>query len=73
MDNYPNDEQLADIGERVCDMAREIFEFCGAADDYCHQGGLVFGGTNRIMLNKWGWTADKGLCTARFLDRFEDL
>ena len=62
--------RLDDLGEEVYAIAATIFENCGAADDFCHQSGLVFGGTNRIKLTIYGWRADESYCTKRFLAEF---
>lgn len=59
------------IGIAVYETAKEIFEDCGAADDFCHQTGLVFGGTNRIKLTARGWQAEESHCTEKFLDAFD--
>jgi hypothetical protein len=56
----------------VQEIALYIFQACGAEDDYCHQTGLVFGGTNRIVLTSWGWRAHKSHCTERFLKEFTE-
>ena len=68
---------LEDIGILVAEAAQEIFEKCGAADDFCVQavgsGCAVFGGTNRVIFNPLsGFKADAGHCTARFLAAFAD-
>jgi hypothetical protein len=63
--------RYSDIGERVADHARRIFEHCGAAGDFClHNSGLVFGGVNRIKLEPWGWIAERSHCTDAFLTAF---
>ena len=67
----PNDYEL--IGIAVYEKAQEIFEACDAGNDFCHQTGLVFGGTNRIKLTKSGWVADSSYCTERFLDAFDRI
>lgn len=64
---------LEEMGVAVYEMAQEIFIKCHAKDDFCHQTGLVFGGTNRITLTKRGWEADQGLCTLDFYSRFLNL
>lgn len=61
------------IGIAVYEKAKEIFEDCGAADDFCHQTGLVFGGTNRIKLTARGWQAEESHCTEKFLDSFDRI
>ena len=66
-----------DIGILVAEAAQEIFEKCGAADDFCVQavgsGCAVFGGTNRVIFNPLsGFKADAGHCTARFLAAFDE-
>jgi hypothetical protein len=65
----PNDYEL--IGIDVYEMAQEIFEACNAGNDFCHQTGLVFGGTNRIKLTTRGWVADRSYCTPQFLAAFD--
>ncbi len=64
---------LEEIGLRVYGQAQEIFAACDAVDDFCHQTGLVFGGTNRIRLTMTGWVADPAYCTEKFLAKFEEL
>jgi hypothetical protein len=66
-------DQLEDIGGEVYETAEEIFEACDAADDFCHQTGLVFGGTNRIKLTRSGWVAEYSHCTEEFLTKFERI
>jgi len=67
------ERQLAEIGEAAAYEAATIFARCGAGDDFCHQTGLVFGGTNRIKLTPLGWVADESYCTERFLRQFKAL
>ena len=67
----PNQHEFESIGIQVYEQAQEIFAACGAADDFCHQTGLVFGGTNRIKLTKRGWIAESSHCTEKFLDAFD--
>jgi hypothetical protein len=69
---YENDD-LLDLGCRVLDMAEQIFKWCGAENDFCHQTGLVFGGTNRIILTHRGWEMDRSYCTEKFIEAFEGL
>jgi len=66
-------DALDDIGYRIFDMAEQIFKWCGAEDDFCHQTGLVFGGTNRIMLTYRGWEMDRSYCSEKFIEAFEGL
>ena len=61
-----------DMVDRVHQVAKDIFEACGAVDDFCHQTGLVFGGTNRIILTVHGWEAIRDYCTPRFLAAFDE-
>ncbi len=62
---------IDEMGLGVYETAQEIFEDCGAADDFCHQTGLVFGGHNRIKLTARGWVAEESHCTEKFLDAFD--
>lgn len=66
-----------DIAYAVEAMALEIFEDCGAASDYCvqHRGEdrLIFGGTNRLILDKRGWRIDRSACTERFIRRWDEI
>ena len=68
-----NDGQkvLEELGVDVHSVAEQIFDECGAADDFGHQTGLVFGGTNRIVLTSLGWRADRSVCTPGFLEAFD--
>lgn len=67
-----NEHEFEMMGIQVYEMAKEIFDACGAEDDFCHQTGLVFGGTNRIKLTMRGWVAVESHCTARFLAAFKE-
>ena len=67
------DDAIFEIGADVLDEASMIFDACDASDDFCHQGGLVFGGTNRVTLGVHGWFADPLYCTPRFLEAFRKL
>ena len=58
------------IGIDVYEQAEQIFKSCGSGNDFCHQSGLTFGGTNRLTLTAGGWFADPAYCTARFLAAF---
>jgi hypothetical protein len=69
----PNQHEFESIGIEVYEQAQEIFEACGVPDDFCHQIGLVFGGTNRIKLTRSGWVAEYSHCTEEFLDKFERI
>lgn len=66
-----NDEQLKEIGNIVCEEARERFATCGAESDFCVQSigfVAVFGGTNRVIWSpKHGWSLDQSYCTERFI------
>jgi len=64
-------DRVDDMGVEVYETAQEIFEACGVPDDFCHQTGLVFGGTNRIKLTRSGWVAEHEYCTEEFLDAFD--
>lgn len=66
-------EGLYDIGSEVFEMAEQIFIWCGAESDFCHQTGLVFGSTNRIILTQRGWQMDRSYCTPKFIENFEAL
>ena len=72
-------EQLErDWGEivlSIVDEAREIFRECGDEDDFGLQhaagGGIVFGGTNRLLWTPGGgFRPDASYCSSRFLERF---
>jgi len=62
-----------DIGIEVYETAQRIFEACDAGNDFCHQTGLVFGGTNRIRLTTAGWIAEASHCTENFLNKFDSV
>lgn len=66
------DVDVLDTADRIHQVAKDIFEACGAVDDFCHQTGLVFGGTNRIILTVHGWVADRDYCTPQFLAAFDE-
>lgn len=65
-----------DIDYAVQAMARSIFIDCGAESDYCVQyrgeNVLIFGGTNRLKLTRYGWTIDPSYCTPRFIELFNE-
>jgi hypothetical protein len=67
-------EQDGELAYSIEEMASQIFTECGAEDDYCVQsigwGSIVFGGTNRLILDKNGWRLDESYCTLRFIDQF---
>lgn len=67
--------QREDILYAVESMARRIFRECGAEDDFCIQYvsdvAIVFGGTNRLVLNRWGWQLDREYCTPNFIKAFD--
>lgn len=70
-----NQENLINIGETVCECARNLFEKCEATEDFCIQvvGGTftVFGGVNRVLYRpEKGFTPDLGYCTDRFLVKY---
>lgn len=65
------DKEVWEMAEGVFDAAEIIFGECGAANDFCHQTGVVFGGTNRIVLTTKGWRADRSYCTPEFLEKFD--
>jgi hypothetical protein len=67
MNNYE------EIGIEVYEQAQAIFADCKAENDFCHQTGLVFGGTNRIKLTSRGWIAEPEYCTPLFLMNFKRL
>lgn len=69
----PSQDKFEEIGIEVWETAQEIFEACDAADDFCHQTGLVFGGTNRIKLTTRGWVAEESHCTEEFLTAFDRI
>ena len=66
----PTENDLIEIGMDVFEHAADIFNTCGASDDFCRQTGLVFGGTNRVILSSQGWYADPLYCTERFMAEF---
>jgi hypothetical protein len=64
-----------DIGILVAEAAQEIFEKCGAEDDYCIQtvgfDCVIFGGTNRVIFRPLsGFCLDPEYCTDRFTIAF---
>ena len=61
-----------DVGFEVFEQAQEIFEACGAGNDFAYQSGLVFGGWNRIILTSQGWRADAAYCRPEFLQAFNE-
>lgn len=67
----PTNSQLNRIGEEIADMAYDAFVACGAEDDFCIQSigmnVIVFGGTNRLILDRWGLRPSRSHCTSRFL------
>lgn len=71
----PSDDELLELGMSVWEMAESIFDDCKAPADNCIQynGGniLIFGGSNRIMLDKTGWNASEMHCSERFFALFE--
>ena len=70
-------EVACEIGMLVEDAAFEIFDKCGAADDFCTQdvGSVaVFGGTNRLIYSPvHGFRMDESYCTPTFRERFNKL
>ena len=66
-------DEYTDLGVDVAEIAAEIFAACGAADDFCIQHGTVFGGTNRLILDRNGWHIDRGYCTPRFISAFDSM
>jgi hypothetical protein len=79
-DNERKDEALAlNIGKAVIARSKEIFEKCGAKDDWCLQSTddetvWVFGGTNRVIYSvKLGiWKYDPSYCTPTFIENWQD-
>ena len=65
-------DMIDEMGLGVYETAQEIFEACDAGNDFCHQTGLVFGGTNRIKLTTRGWVAEESHCTEKFLAAFKE-
>jgi hypothetical protein len=71
-----NEQDLLKIGSAVIFMAQDIFEECGAADDFCIQnisqfGCVTFGGWNRISLTSNGWSASEYHCSPSFIEAFK--
>jgi hypothetical protein len=66
------------LGSALYAVALDIFEQCGSVDDFCIQYGvdhhasecIIFGGTNRLIFNSYGWHASKRHCRDKFLERF---
>ena len=63
------------IGEKITDMAHDIFCMCEAEKDFCIQNpsSLVFGSVNRIYWTTVGFKADSGCCTKQFLFNFHKI
>ncbi|MDA8137015.1 MAG: hypothetical protein M0036_00055 [Desulfobacteraceae bacterium] len=71
----PTDRELIDLGMAVYEAAKELFEACGAGEDFCvqHLSGTsaVFGGTNRVIWSPVaGFTLDASYCTERFKEKY---
>jgi len=64
---------LIDAGEEVQMIAQDIFEKCGAPDDFAVQGATVFGSINRIKLTAFGWRALPNHCNPEFLAAFKKM
>lgn len=66
--------QQSDFLMELWEVAGNIFEDCGAAQDFCLQSAgnrIVFGGTNRLCFSaRIGWHADEPYCTSRFLSEW---
>jgi len=73
---YPEIKDCISVGESVCEMACLIFMICEAEDDFCIQnvdsGCIIFGGTNRLVLNQHGFYPDRAYCTPRFLELYDE-
>lgn len=63
------------IAFMVREAAAQIFFECGAASDMCIQvvgeTRIVFGGTNRLILDDHGWSIDEPYCTPSFITAFK--
>lgn len=70
-------EELQEMGCAVMEIAEQIFHYCRADEDFCVQfigtSHMVFGGTNRLTFNRFGWNADRRYCTPQFIRLFEKL
>jgi len=69
-------QDYMDVGESIIEIAHSIFCDCGAEDDFCVQyagGSIIFGGTNRLILGRRGWSVDRVACTDRFLELWDCL
>lgn len=73
-DHSLNTSQAFEIAEMVITAAQDLFEACGAKDDYCIQtigSVVVFGGTNRVLWRPTtGFRADPSACTPAFYAEF---
>ena len=71
------DEDLNDIGILVAEAASELFNDCGASDDFCiqHVGQrAVFGGRNRVIFDPIkGFFLDVNYCTDQFIAKFDRI
>jgi len=73
MDSARIAQHLEETGEEVVMMARDIFQKCGAPDDFAIQGPTVFGSVNRIKLTAFGWKAMPNHCNPEFLAAFKKI
>ena len=62
--------QERELSLAIQEMAQRIFTICGAEDDFCVQDvgieTIIFGGTNRVILDHRGWYIDTEHCTEKF-------
>ncbi len=65
------DDDLMRIGAAVIEAADMIFTDAGAESDFCLQDvagdTVIFGGTNRLVLNCRGWAYSNSHCTETFM------
>ena len=76
--SLPAENLITIIGYTVYEEAKNCFELCGRADDFCVQHVIeydcvIFGGWNRVIWRpRTGMWADPSSCTKEFMEKFKE-
>jgi len=73
-----SDADKDEILYSVLAMAEDIFSECTKdPNEFCVQhvedDAIIFGGLNRLILGRRGWSISESHCTDRFIERFRNL
>lgn len=75
-DNLKTNELEGKISDVVQEWAHDLFCDLGIEDDFCIQSvgqTVVFGGRNRIVFSKKGFSLDRSYCDADVVAKFDQL